>query len=361
MSKLQIFLGGFLWVLYIIMFFCVITYVLFFRLAYKAKKATVENTLAKAPWAPYRERVEREIEWFRAQEPQQLYILTRDEIRLSARYLPAEGECRGRVVLMHDYRVPAEVNFAGAVRAYHEQGFDVLLCDERAHGESLGKWICFGARERYDCKLWVECLNKLYGDDKPVFLHGVGMGGTAVLMTAGLKLPRNVTAVVAEGAYTSPYAVVKKLLRQVHLASSVNLRHFDFWCRAMAGFKLKGASTQAALRATKLPVLLLHGSADEMAPAAMAEANYEACGAEKRLCMIPGAGHGVCLWAAEECGMDVLTFVEAHEALPEETAEAAEPKAVGEGEAAETADAPEGAETEEEASGEAVPAEETEG
>ncbi|MGM9618674.1 MAG: alpha/beta hydrolase [Oscillospiraceae bacterium] len=317
MSKLEILTGVFLWVMYIVMFFCVVTYVLFFRLAYKAKKATVENTLAQEPWLPYRERVEREIAWFEAQESKQLYILTRDEVRLSARYLPAEGESRGRVVLMHDYRVPAAVNFAGALRAYHEQGFDVLLCDERAHGESLGKWICFGARERYDCKLWVECLNKLYGGDKPVFLHGVGMGGTAVLMTAGLKLPRNVTAVVAEGACTSPYAMVKKLLRRMHLASSVNLRHFDFWCRAMAGFRLKGASTQAALRETKLPVLLLHGSEDAVAPAAMAEANFEACGGEKQLRMVPGAGHGVCLWAAEDCGAEVLAFVKAHEALPE--------------------------------------------
>lgn len=340
----QMFFGAFMWLVYIVMFLSMVMYALFFRIAYKSKKGTAENVLNEPQWAPYAERVRQEMTWFEDQtQRKQLYILTRDKIRLSGWYLPAEGESRGRVVLMHDYRTPAAVSFAGVLRAYHERGFDVLLAEERAHGESLGKYICFGARERYDCKLWIECMNKLYGDDKPTFLHGVGMGGTAVLMTAGLKLPYNVTAVIAEGAYTSPFAMVKKLLKQRHLSAKPFLSFFDFWARALAGYKLKGASTQAALRATGLPVLLIHGTADDRAPYAMAEANYAACAGEKRLIAVPDAGHGVCLWAAEESGMDVLTFVAEHEALPEKPVELPENEdpavAAGNGETAEKTEA----------------------
>lgn len=318
----QTFFGLFMWLVYIVMFLSMVMYALFFRIAYKAKKGTADKVLSEPQWAPYADRVREEMAWFESQsERKQLYILTRDKIRLSGWYLPAAGESRGRVVLMHDYRTPAAVSFAGVLRAYHERGFDVLLADERAHGESLGKYICFGARERYDCKLWIECMNKLYGDDKPTFLHGVGMGGTAVLMTAGLKLPYNVTAVIAEGAYTSPFAMVKKLLKKLHFSAKPFLSFFNFWAQALAGYKLKGASTQAALRATALPVLLIHGTADESAPYAMAEANCEACAGEKQLISVPGAGHGVCLWAAEESGLDMFTFVTRHEALPEKPAE----------------------------------------
>lgn len=321
MSNFEMFFGIFLWVMYVIVFFCVITYVLFFRLAYKNSKGTVENVLKEEKWQPYADRVKEEIAWFDAQEKEQLYILTRDKIRLNGWYLPACGESKGRVVLMHDYRVPGVVSFAGVLRKYHEQGFDVLLADQRAHGDSMGKYICFGARERYDCKLWVECMNKLHGEDVPTYLHGVGMGGTAVLMTAGLKLPRNVVGVIAEGAFTSPYAVVKKLMKKAHAPGKFLLGFFDFWCRGMAGYKLKGASTQAALRETGLPVLLIHGKDDSMAPFAMAEANYEACGGEKKLIAVPGAEHGVCLWSAEECGVDMLSFMANHAALPEKQEE----------------------------------------
>lgn len=336
----QTFFGLFMWLVYIIMFLSMIMYALFFRIAYKDKKGTVDNVLSEPQWAPYADRVRQEMAWFESQsERKQLYILTRDKIRLSGWYLPAEGVSRGRVVLMHDYRTPAGVSFAGVLRAYHERGFDVLLADERAHGESLGKYICFGARERYDCKLWIECMNKLYGDDKPTFLHGVGMGGTAVLMTAGLNLPYNVTAVIAEGAYTSPFAMVKKLLKKRHFSAKPFLSFFNFWAQALAGYKLKGASTQAALRATKLPVLLLHGDADDKAPYAMAEANYAACAGEKQLITVPGAGHGVCLWAAEEKGLDMFTFVTSHEALPEKKEQLPE---AAEGESAEATDLTDG-------------------
>ena len=89
----------------------------------------------------------------------------------------------------------------------------------------------------------------------------------------------------------------------------------------MAGYKLKGASTQAALRETQLPVLLIHGKEDSMAPFAMAEANYEACAGEKRLIAVPAAEHGLCLWEAENCGMDMLSFMADHAALPEKQEE----------------------------------------
>ena len=68
-------------------------------------------------------------------------------------------------------------------------------------------------------------------------------------------------------------------------------------------------------------MLLIHGKDDSMAPFAMAEANYEACGGEKKLIAVPGAEHGVCLWSAEECGVDMLSFMANHAALPEKKEE----------------------------------------
>ena len=312
--------GAINWVIFLVILFALVSYALFFAVAYKAKRATREELLSRKEWQAVRPEAEEALAWYDGQTPQQLYILTRDQVRLSGFYLPAEGESRGRVVLMHDYRTNPEASMAAAVRLYHESGFDVLLCHERSHGESLGKYICFGSRERFDCKLWVECMNKLYGADKPTVLHGVGMGGTAVLMTAGLKLTRNVCCIVADSAFTSPYAVVKKLLRRRHM--SANLAFFDFWCKALAGYKLKGAATQEALRRTKLPVLLLHGEADELAPAAMARANYEACGGERKLILVPGAGHGTAFLAAGKNGMiELADFAEQHLELPERPAE----------------------------------------
>ena len=307
-----------LWTFTFMMILLTITYALFFALALKKPNLQVEDTLKKEQWQPYAAEIREAIRWYEAQEKKQLYILTRDNIRLTGWYMAAEGESRGRVILCHDYRTPALVNFAPLVRAYHESGYDVLLTESRAHHESLGRFVCFGIRERFDLKLWIECVNKVYGADKPIFLHGVGMGGTTVLMTAGLELPENVNAVLAEGAYTSPYALVKKIMKtRFHMAPEVLLRYFDFWCRGQAGFHLRKASTQEALRATKLPVFLIHGEGDTMAPIGMAEANFEACGSEeKHFVRVACAGHGNCLFEARENAPAALNFFSEHLALP---------------------------------------------
>ena len=316
-----------LWMFAFMIIFLTITYILFFAFALKKPKLNVEDTLKKKEWAPYAGEIREAIDWYDRQEKKQLYILTQDKVRLTAWYLAAEGESRGRVILCHDYRTPALVNFAPLVRFYHEKGFDVLLTELRAHHESLGRFVCFGIRERFDLKLWIECTNKLYGGDVPVFLHGVGMGGTTVLLTAGLQLPANVNAVLAEGAYTSPYAFVKKLMKtRIHMAPEVLLRYFDFWCRGQAGFHLRKASTQEALRKTELPVFLIHGEGDTVAPIAMAEANFEACGSEKHFVRVSGAGHANCLFEARENAPAALEFFNAHTALlpaqPEENSPA---------------------------------------
>ena len=61
----------------------------------------------------------------------------------------------------------------------------------------------------------------------------------------------------------------------------------------MAGFSMDEASTVDALRHCTLPLLLVHGEADDFVPCSMTRAVYEAAGCEKTLLTVPGAGHGM--------------------------------------------------------------------
>ena len=51
-------------------------------------------------------------------------------------------------------------------------------------------------------------------------------------------------------------------------------------------------SCEDALRVCTLPVLFVHGSDDQFVPVEMTYQNYKACSSEKRLLIVPGAGHG---------------------------------------------------------------------
>jgi fermentation-respiration switch protein FrsA (DUF1100 family) len=55
-------------------------------------------------------------------------------------------------------------------------------------------------------------------------------------------------------------------------------------CRLFCGFGLSEASAVEAMRKNaKIPVLFMHGEADITVPVSMAEENYAACAAPKRL------------------------------------------------------------------------------
>ncbi len=57
-------------------------------------------------------------------------------------------------------------------------------------------------------------------------------------------------------------------------------------------FDLEGASATEALAKCKVPMLFIHGEADELVPCEMSRTNYEACASEKELYTVAGAGHG---------------------------------------------------------------------
>ena len=53
-----------------------------------------------------------------------------------------------------------------------------------------------------------------------------------------------------------------------------------------------GASAVGAVSNTRLPVLLIHGEADDFVPCGMSRELAEACAGPVRLETFPGAGHG---------------------------------------------------------------------
>lgn len=231
--------------------------------------------------------------WFRAQPLQMVTLRSFDGLKLTADYLPVEGESRGRMLLFHGYRGGVR-DFSGAIRYYHEAGFDLLVPDQRAHGRSEGQYIGFGVLERRDCRDWVEEANRRFGGDEPTLLAGISMGATTVLMAAGEPFPENVRGIIADCGFTSPEEIITYQMRR--------LEHLPRWplypltaalARLLAGYGFRDCSTVEAMEQATLPVLFVHGGADTFVPPEMTERNYAACRAEKQLLLVPGAGHGM--------------------------------------------------------------------
>jgi pimeloyl-ACP methyl ester carboxylesterase len=247
--------------------------------------------------------------WFHGQNYETVYIRSYDGLKLAGYVLPCENAVR-TVICFHGYRGTGSKDFGCITRFYHENGCNLLLIDQRGHGKSEGDYICYGIKERYDCVKWAAYIHDLYGAALPVYLDGLSMGCSTVLMACGLELATNVRGVIADCGFTSPWDIFTHLIRRrYHLPVFPFLQITDHICRRRAGFGFRDVSTLDIMKQMKLPVLFVHGGNDNFVPTEMSRLNHEACVSEKYIEIIEGAGHGLSyLTATEHCQKVILDF-----------------------------------------------------
>ena len=175
---------------------------------------------------------------------------------------------------------------------YHSIGLNLLLVRQRAHGESGGKYITFGVRERRDVLSWVEFHNRTHGMDN-VFLGGMSMGASTLLFAAGEDLPPNVRGITADCGFSSPAEILSHIIRKdFHLPPKLVLPLMEVWARALGGFSLYECNSRKTLARSKTPILFIHGKADTFVPSAMSQAGFDCCASPRQIHLVEGAGHG---------------------------------------------------------------------
>lgn len=236
-------------------------------------------------------------QWFLEQNPEEIEMTSFDGLKLHAYFLPAPNgteNAKGSLVLMHGFHGAGLKDFSIVSKFYHQSNYNVLIPDQRTHGQSEGKYITFGIKERFDCHDWIVLLNDKIGDDKNVYLDGVSMGCATVLMACGTNLPANVKGVIADCGFTSPYEIMKHvMIKNMHLPQFPILPIAGMLTKVLADFGLKEYSATQAMAENTIPVLFVHGEADDFVPPYMTEQNYAACTAPKQLFTVPGAIHAM--------------------------------------------------------------------
>lgn len=208
-------------------------------------------------------------------------------------YENAQAPENGPVLIAcHGYRSSGERDFAAACQFYYGKGLSILLIDQRAAGQSQGKYITFGVKERLDVQDWCRFAAELR-PGAPVLLAGISMGASSVLMAAP-ELPDNVAAILADCGYVSPWDELAYVVRHnAHIPATPLLRGVDLWCRLLAGFSLSQYSTVEALAENTRPVFFIHGEADDLVPCENSLKSRQACKTHTALFTVPGAGHGM--------------------------------------------------------------------
>ncbi len=236
--------------------------------------------------------LDRAITEFKAASFETVSITSDDGLKLSARYYhikdgaPLEIQC-------HGYKGNAIRDFSGNWKIANEAGRNVLLIDERCHGNSEGNTITFGILERTDVLNWIKYANQRFGN-VPILLSGVSMGAATVLMTAGMDLPENVKGIIADCPYDAPSNIIKKVLgTDMGMPVKYVYPLIRFGGMLYGKFNLNAASPVEAVKNSKLPILLIHGDDDRFVPYEMSCNIHKAAPGTIEFHTIKGAGHAL--------------------------------------------------------------------
>ena len=223
-------------------------------------------------------------------EQQYCEVHTPDSLRLCASFFPNSSD--KFAILVHGYTGTRKEMLSKAA-IFHSWGYSVLTPDNRAHGESEGKYIGMGWLDKDDIKLWIEWIRNKNPNARIVLL-GVSMGGAAVMMSSG-DMNRNVEAVIDDCGYTSAWDIFSDELRSLyHLPSFPILNMCNTMIRIKAGYDIKKASSIEQLRKTTIPILFIHGSDDNFVKTDMVYRNYDAkVIGDKDILIVKDAGHAM--------------------------------------------------------------------
>ena len=259
----------------------------------------VEEEIKKTSYAKYYNFIVSSNRWLKEHNAQDVYITSDDGLRLHGLWIPAENP-KGTVLFAHGYRSTMLVDFGLAFDYYHSRGMNLLVPEQRCHGESEGRFITFGVKESNDMVCWLDYHNRIYGEF-PVILSGLSMGASTMLYLADQELPGNVKGIIADCGFTSPWDIITVIFKRVvHLPAAPTLVISDLIARLLAGFGLKEKDTRCALANSRLPVFMIHGTEDGFVPCGMTEQGYAACKGDKQLLLVDGADHGVSFLVAKE-------------------------------------------------------------
>lgn len=196
------------------------------------------------------------------------------------------------IVAMHGWRSSWDHDFGGITDFWHENNCTVLFAEQRGQNASGGDYMGFGIIERYDCLEWVKFIDEKFNSRLPIYLVGISMGASTVLMTSALDLPASVRGIVADCGFTSPRDIWKHVVeKNFHIPYGFISSNIDKAYKEIADAE-SNYSCEDALKDCKVPVWFIHGTNDDFVPIEMTYRNYLACPTEKELMVVPGADHG---------------------------------------------------------------------
>ncbi len=198
------------------------------------------------------------------------------------------------IIAMHGWRSSWSQDFGVVAAFWLKNNCAVLFAEQRAQGSSGGEYMGFGLLERFDCIGWAKWVRERLDPVLPLYLSGISMGATTVLMAAEKAADYKVSGIIADCGFTSPNAIWRHVANNnLKIPYGLYSAAANDLCKRKINQAGDSYSTTEALSNSEIPVLFIHGTDDKFVPIEMTYENYKAARGNKKLFIVPGAEHGM--------------------------------------------------------------------
>ena len=217
-------------------------------------------------------------------------IRSTDGVRLSGWWVP-DGDSRRVAILVHGWGGDkSDEHVLATAPVYRREGYNVLVIDLRAQGESGGGRRTLGYREVRDVLGALLWLQKRGYRPEDTVLHGWSMGGTTVVRAAP---GTGVAAVVEEAGYADLPLLLEAAIPRIARLPRVFVPGVLLAGRLWPDFD--AWAVQAEREAKELwgegvPLFVIHSAGDGLIPAEHAEM-FAAAHPDARLWILQGYDH----------------------------------------------------------------------
>ncbi|MFA9381121.1 MAG: alpha/beta hydrolase [Acetanaerobacterium sp.] len=255
-----------------LLFLWLIVAVLCFHLLFRAKGQTREDSLAilNDKGTPFADEIP-------DSALEQISVGGAGGVPLNGYYVNRFPDARKVVILVHGIRANHVIGLQYAP-LFLAGGYNVLAIDQRAHGESGGRFSTFGYYESRDLAAWVCYLRKRLGADCEIGLMGHSMGAATVLCYP--ELDGAIRFIVADCAYDSLKNFMLHLLRGFYFMAGPMYATIRLLIRLRCGFdpEVVNPAHIATRQGCDIPVLFVHTKGDRAISYLSAQRMYDARG-----------------------------------------------------------------------------------
>ena len=216
-----------------------------------------------------------------------IILTTKDSIKLEGWYIKTKAAAKGTVILFHGH-VSKKSSVLNESEGFRQLGYNTLLVDFRAHGNSGGNTCTIGYTETEDVKLAYDYIKNR--GEKNIVLWGISMGA-ATITKAMSDYKMQPSKIILEMPFASILQAAEGRIKMMGLPAQPLATLITFWGGTEQGFWGFGMKPSEFAKNIKEPTLLQWGKNDPRVQQEETDLIYKNLAGKKQLVVYETAGH----------------------------------------------------------------------